>query len=138
MRRTFLRAGELTVTSLWHRRCNSNKALSSGRVKSSARTPLQVGFDRRPVLRAAQAACKDASGAAAILAAAKTDKAGTAGELFYALLYAALYHEAQQEPDECKHALLQALQTEYARKSRDYMASVALVHAKRRGWAADG
>jgi hypothetical protein len=55
---------------------------------------------------------------------------------FYGKLYIGLYHEAHgglQEPA-ARAAIEAACATQYARLSGDYMASLARVHCKRRGW----
>ena len=57
-------------------------------------------------------------------------------DAFYALLYAALAHEAAgglADPAAAA-AMTRALGTRYATLSGDYMASLARVHARQRGW----
>ena len=86
-------------------------------------------------MRAVESAFKRGSGVASMLEAAAGDRKGTKGDLFYALLYSALYHEAEGQAGESKVAMLQAVATPYAQQSDDYMASVAHVHCKQRDWS---
>jgi hypothetical protein len=95
---------------------------------------LQVGRDPRPVMRAAENAFKQGLGTEVILAASAGDASGRQGAAFYAHLYSALYHEADGQQQECQQSLLKAVQTPYAQQSKDYMVSVARVHALQRGW----
>lgn len=97
---------------------------------------MQVGYDRRAVMRAVEAAFRQGSGVGSMLDAAANDITGSTGDRFYALLYSALYHEAQGEALESQRAMLQAVATPYARRSGDYMVSVAQVHCSQRGWSA--
>ena len=86
-------------------------------------------------MRAVESAFKRGSGVASMIEAAAGDRKGTKGDLFYALLYSALYYEAEGQAGESKDAMLQAVATPYAQQSDDYMASVAQVHCKQRGWS---
>jgi hypothetical protein len=81
-----------------------------------------------------ESAFKEGSGVSSIQRAAHVDRDGTRGELFYCLLYQALYFEAEGEGAASKDAMLQAVGTPYAQKSGDYMAAVAAVHCQRRQW----
>lgn len=98
---------------------------------------LQVGRDPRPVMRAAYD-CFRTQGCSpeTILAAAGPDNGGHA--TFYALLYVGLWHEAHGQEPEAQAAISKAVATQYAQQSGDYMASLALVHCKRRGWTVVG
>jgi hypothetical protein len=49
-------------------------------------------------------------------------------------LYVALWYEAEGDAKAAKEAMLKAVETDYARGSGDYMAALARVHVKRRGW----
>ena len=49
-------------------------------------------------------------------------------------LYAALYSEARGNASDAQQFMTAALATDYARKSDDFMADVARVHVKERGW----
>jgi len=93
---------------------------------------LLVGRDSRPVMRAAYEAFRTGSDPSTILEAAGGDTIGHAA--FYARLYVALWNEAHGMADDAKSAMLDSLQTRYAQSSGDYMASLANVHARRRGW----
>lgn len=93
---------------------------------------LRVGRDPRPVMRAAEEAFRTGRGPQEIAASARGDTNGHAA--FYSALYVALWHEAHSDEGAAKEAMLRALRTEYARGSGDYMAALARVHCKRRGW----
>jgi hypothetical protein len=92
---------------------------------------LQVGRDPRPVMRAAYECFQHGEDPAKILAAAG-DNGGH--DTFYAQLYVGLWQEAHGAADLAKEAVLAAVATPYAKMSGDYMASLATVHAQRRGW----
>jgi len=64
--------------------------------------------------------------------------ANSAADAFYSLMYIGLWREARGEEDAAKAAMKAAVQTPYGQRSGDYMASLAVVHCKRRGWAAAG
>lgn len=55
---------------------------------------------------------------------------------FQVSLYAALYLEARHQPEASRQYMLDALATNYAKTSGDFMADVARVHAEQRGWLA--
>lgn len=93
---------------------------------------LIVGRDPRPVMRAAQSAFMHGSGADDILKAAGSDEEGH--DAFYALLYVGLYNEAEGRSKEAEEAMLRAVGTRYCQTSGDYMAALARVHCKLRGW----
>jgi hypothetical protein len=95
---------------------------------------LKVGRDRRPVMRAAVEAFEAGSAPEQILAAAGGDAEGHDG--FYARLYVGLWHEAEGDARAARAALEAAAATAYARGSDDYMAALARVHCRQRGWAA--
>ncbi|KIZ06607.1 hypothetical protein MNEG_1341 [Monoraphidium neglectum] len=84
-------------------------------------------------MRAAYEAFRDGLGADSIAAAAGPDP--DAGPSFYAWMYVGLYHEAHGDAASAKEAMLRAVRTRYAQQSGDYMADLARVHCKRRGWA---
>ena len=48
--------------------------------------------------------------------------------------YAGLLCEAEDKSDEARSFLLAANRSTYARQSKDYMAALARVHCKERGW----
>eukprot|EP00775_Hariotina_reticulata_P005845 gene5845-6086_t len=95
---------------------------------------LQVGRDPRPVMRAAYEAFMHGSEPDAILRAAAGDAGGH--DAFYANLYVGLWHEAHGNATEAQAAITTAVGTQYAQRSGDYMADLAKVHCKRRGWPA--
>lgn len=59
----------------------------------------------------------------------------SASDVFYGLFYLGLYNEARQENSKAAGYMKQALQTQYALTSNDYMVACAQVHSQRRGWA---
>ena len=61
------------------------------------------------------------------------NKNGPADE-FYSLLYVGLWREARGETEAAKEAMVAAVRTVYGQRSGDYMAGLAAVHCKRRGW----
>lgn len=93
---------------------------------------LQVGRDRRAVMRQIQAAFKNGSGVQSIQRVDEVDRDGKRGERFYCLLYQALYLEAEGDGEASRRAMLQAKRTPYAQNSGDYMAAVASIHCQRR------
>jgi len=95
---------------------------------------LKVGRDPRPVMRAAFDCFSSGAPPQAILDAAAADLPAGGHDAFYAQLYVGLWYEAHKEEAAAKQAMLAAVATPYARRSGDYMASLARVHAMRRGW----
>jgi hypothetical protein len=93
---------------------------------------LQVGLDPRPVMRAAYRCFQEGSDPAAILEAAGKDRSGHGA--FYAWLYVGLWHEAHGDAAAARAGLQEAVSTDYAKRSGDYMCSLANVHMQRRGW----
>eukprot|EP00898_Chlorokybus_atmophyticus_P008785 jgi/Chlat1/8908/Chrsp92S08236 len=100
---------------------------------ADAEEALWTFLDPRPVLRASLDSFQNASGAEAILKSAGSDKEGH--DAFYSRLYAALYHEAYAEGEAARKEMLSAVATRYARASGDYMAALARVHCRLRGWS---
>ncbi|XP_054822212.1 uncharacterized protein LOC129320669 isoform X3 [Prosopis cineraria] len=125
---------------------------------------LEVGSDRRPVMRAAYNMFKDGGDPEKVVAAFSQ---GRENESFYASLYAGLYYESQKvlvflngsgslksfgleflplrlfpfmEPvhrkneEGAKHHIVAACQSPYGQRSDDYMASLAKVHYLCRNW----
>ncbi|KAI8472040.1 MAG: hypothetical protein J3K34DRAFT_415513 [Monoraphidium minutum] len=119
-----------TEESIWAFMC---EAVLEGPDAARAKM-LVVGRDSRPYMRAAYEAFRDGSGASAIAAAAGPDP--DAGPSFYAWLYVALYNEAHGDAGAAREAMLRAVGTRYAQGSGDYMADLAKVHCKQRGWGA--
>lgn len=97
---------------------------------------MQVGPDERPVLVAAEAAFRTGGGVQPIVDSVGTgiEDSDVDGRDFYALLYSALYLEAEGNAYDSERYMLRALETSYSRKSRDYMVAVGWVHAQLRGW----
>jgi tetratricopeptide (TPR) repeat protein len=95
---------------------------------------LKVGRDSRTVMRAALEAFEAPPGpnsTSSILAVASPS---SPHDQFYSKLYCALFCEAYGREEEAKEFMKQAVRTEYAVGSGDYMADLARVHVKRRGW----
>lgn len=82
--------------------------------------------------RAAYEAFKTGNDPSSIAGAANGDTSGHAA--FYSNLYVALWYEAQGDVEAAKEAMLNAVQTDYARGSGDYMCTLARVHVRRREW----
>lgn len=83
------------------------------------------------MLRAAQHCFEQGQDPSIILLAA--DPSSPSSQ-FYAQLYLSLWHEAFDQPDLARTAMLNAVQTPYAKSAGDYMTAVARVHCKVRGW----
>eukprot|EP00242_Pyramimonas_sp_CCMP2087_P012223 CAMPEP_0198215638 /NCGR_PEP_ID=MMETSP1445-20131203/51548_1 /TAXON_ID=36898 /ORGANISM="Pyramimonas sp., Strain CCMP2087" /LENGTH=241 /DNA_ID=CAMNT_0043891461 /DNA_START=290 /DNA_END=1015 /DNA_ORIENTATION=+ len=115
-----------TEEAIWAFLC---EAQLEGATSAQAKM-LRVGRDSRPVMRAAYEAFR---GSGTIQ---QLEEAGNANasDRFYSLLYVGLWHEAQGDDEEAKRAIVESARTPYAQKSGDYMASLALVHCKERGW----
>ena len=92
---------------------------------------LAVGRDPRGYMRAAYALFAGTGDENALRAVAAN---GGAAEDFYSWLYVGLYREAKGDDAGAKAAVLAAAATPYGSRSGDYMAALAEVHAKRRGW----
>ncbi|KAM3405655.1 hypothetical protein ACQJBY_008266 [Aegilops geniculata] len=96
---------------------------------------LEVGLDRRPVMREAYALFKDGGDPEKL---ASNFSSSSGGELFYASLYAGLYYESQKDADLAKSHIVAACKTPYGSRSGDYMASLAVVHCQCRNWILEG
>ncbi|XP_037473065.1 uncharacterized protein LOC119349159 [Triticum dicoccoides] len=92
---------------------------------------LEVGLDRRPVMREAYALFKDGGDPEKLTS---NFSSSSGGELFYASLYAGLYYESQKDADLAKSHIVAACKTPYGSRSGDYMASLAVVHCQCRNW----
>jgi hypothetical protein len=93
---------------------------------------LVVGRDPRAYMRAAYALFAGTGDEDSLRAVAAN---GGAAEDFYTWLYLGLYREAKGDENGAKAAVLAAVATPYGSRSGDYMAALAEVHAKRRGWS---
>jgi len=118
-----------TEEAIWAFMCEA-KLLG---VEAARQNFLSVGQDSRPVMRAAYDVFRQGDSPDEIIRAAKEDKEGHAA--FYSMLYVGLWHEAFGNETEAEAAMTKAIQTRYARQAGDYMASLAKVHALRRGWS---
>ncbi|KAH7284140.1 hypothetical protein KP509_34G040800 [Ceratopteris richardii] len=116
-----------TEESIW---CFICEARVQG-VENARKQFLEVGQDRRPVMQKAYKLFKDGGDPNMLV---NEFKDGEPYEIFYAYLYAGLYHEAEGNAEDAKSAILAACRTPYGLRSGDYMASLAKVHCKCRGW----
>lgn len=94
---------------------------------------MRVGPDPRRYMRAAYDLF-NAGDAASDVALEDVASLGPVDE-FYSLLYRGLWREAAGDAAGARDLIVQATQTQYASRSGDYMAALAVVHCKRRGWA---
>lgn len=104
-------------------------------VEEARKRFLEVGLDRRPVMREAYALFKDGGDPEKL---ASNFSTSPGGELFYASLYAGLYYESQKDADLAKSHIVAACKTPYGSRSGDYMASLAVVHCQCRNWTLEG
>jgi hypothetical protein len=116
-----------TEESIWAMLCESK--LSSFEVAQS--NMLVVGRDSRSVMRAAYDLFR---GAGSLEALESAGRGVNSHDEFYSLLYQGLYYEARGESVNAERCILNSLETEYGRKSDDYMVSLAVVHAQQRNW----
>ena len=122
-----------TEEQIWHLLCLAR--IREGGLSEARASKLEVGTDRRPVMRAVQKM---------FLTGAEADEAelvkiadfGNTGERFYAHLYLSLYFESLGDSLKAKQRMRQAVATEYARGGgrSDPMVELANVAMKRRGW----
>jgi len=117
-----------TEEAIWTFLCES-RLLGTDEAR---RNFLQVGEDPRRVMRAAQALFKTGRGVEALRKAGEMEAQGH--DDFYAKLYEGLFYESEGDEDKAKEAIVASLNTNYALRSGDYMAGLARVHAKLRGW----
>ncbi|KAF6997042.1 hypothetical protein CFC21_013300 [Triticum aestivum] len=120
-----------TEESIW---CFLSEAQLYG-VDGARNRFLEVGLDRRPVMREAYALFKDGGDPEKL---ASNFSSSSGGELFYASLYAGLYYESQKDADLAKSHIVAACKTPYGSRSGDYMASLAVVHCQCRNWTLEG
>ncbi|XP_051124374.1 uncharacterized protein LOC127246828 [Andrographis paniculata] len=93
---------------------------------------LEVGVDPRPVMRDAYNMFKDGGHPEKLVAAFASERGS---QYFYASLYAGLYYESQNKPEEAKFHIVAACKSPYGSRSDDYMASLAKVHCSCRDWS---
>lgn len=94
---------------------------------------LKVGQDPRPVMRASLALFRGETDEAALQTLAN-GASRSASDVFYSNLYLGLYREAQGDADGARRFIQAAATSQYGQKSGDYMADLAKVHLKTRGW----
>ncbi|KAL3685484.1 hypothetical protein R1sor_003506 [Riccia sorocarpa] len=93
---------------------------------------LKVGTDSRPIMRKVYEVYRDGSPVEEILQSVNST---SGADFFYASLYTGLYHEAYNNADAAREALIAAVRSPYGSRSGDYMASLARVHCLCRDWA---
>lgn len=120
-----------TEESIW---CFLCEAQLHG-VDEARRRFLEVGPDPRPVMRKVYLMFKNGGDPHEILAEFSN---GREPDYFYAALYASLYYEAHKDPVAAEAAMIDACCSPYGLRSGDYMASLAKVHCKCRGWKIEG
>merc|ERR1712129_213789 len=94
---------------------------------------LQVGLDSRTVMRTVYNLFRGEDESAAFELLLKQTE-GIGSDQFYAALYFGLYAEAKGDDAEAKRWLSVAANSNYGKISRDYMADLARVHVRLRGW----
>lgn len=117
-----------TEESIWAFMCEAKMS----NAEQAQKTMLKVGVDSRPYMRAAYDLFRGAGSLAELEASGKASP----GAQFYSLLYIGLYNEALGEEAKAREAMIAATKTVYGAQSGDYMAALAAVHCKQRGWAA--
>ena len=118
-----------TEESIWYFMCVARKeGFNAAKGKL-----LKVGPDRRPVMRAALQLFQGETDEVALQALAD-GKNNNESDLFYANLYLGLWREAQGDATGAKSFITTAANSKYGTQSGDYMADLAKVHVKRRGW----
>jgi len=120
-----------TEESIW---CFLCEAQIDG-VDEARRRFLEVGPDPRPVMRKAYLMFKNGGDPQEIITEFSNQREQ---DYFYATLYASLYYEAQKDPVAAEAAMIAASCSPYGLRSGDYMASLAKVHCKCRGWKIEG
>ncbi|KAI5019865.1 hypothetical protein ZWY2020_044753 [Hordeum vulgare] len=120
-----------TEESIW---CFLSEAQLYG-VEGARKRFLEVGLDRRPVMREAYDLFKDGGDPEKL---ASNFSSSSGGEVFYASLYAGLYYESQKNADQAKSHIVAACKSPYGSRSGDYMASLAVVHCQCRNWTLEG
>jgi tetratricopeptide (TPR) repeat protein len=118
-----------TEETIWNMLCQS---LQSGIGFAAAqKNMLLVGYDRRPVMRAALELFRGETDEVPLKALAAK---GSASDVFYAALYLGLFREAQGDVQGARQYITAAAASPYSQQSGDYMADLAKVHVQRRGW----
>lgn len=120
-----------TEESIWAMLC---EAQTLG-FDEARRRMLIVGRDPRVVMRTAYQLFRGEDEAAAAAALQRSAGAGGSDE-FYAALYLGLFAEAKGNTEEARRWITQATSSAYAKGSGDYMADLARVHRRLRGWEA--
>ena len=119
-----------TEESIWYFMC---VARTDG-FDAARKQMLTVGQDRRPVMRAAMELFRGETDEAPLQKYATNAGALTSNDAFYGNLYLGLFREAKGDAQGAKSFIEAAVATPYAKSSGDYMADLARVHVRRRGW----
>ncbi|KAI5070279.1 hypothetical protein GOP47_0014622 [Adiantum capillus-veneris] len=107
-----------TEESIW---CFLCEAQTKG-VEEARKQFLEVGQDRRPLMQRAYEVFTKGGNPGDLI---HEFKDGQPYEVFYAHLYAGLYHESEGDSEAAKSAMVAACRTPYGIRSGDYMASLA-------------
>lgn len=118
-----------TEESIWAMLC---EAQTLG-FEEARKRMLVVGRDGRRVMRTVYSLFRGEDEATNLEALRKAASGG-GGDQFYAALYLGLFAEARGDKAEAKRWITQATASKYAKTSGDYMADLARVHKKVRGW----
>lgn len=123
-----------TEEAIWHLLCEARRSSSASWPEEGAL--LMVGVDKRPYMRAAYDLFDSGGKGEVDDLLAVGDAAGQdSGPWFYTRLYAGLYEEARKRDDASRSFVLEAVNSPYGKRSGDYMAAVARMHAKVRGYS---
>ena len=118
-----------TEEAIWAFLCESRDPAIG--FEAARRRLLRVGRDPRAYMREAYALFDGSGSEERLLATAEN---GGAAEEFYGWLYVGLYREASGDAEGARDAMRAAARSAYGKRSGDYMAALADVHLKRRGW----
>lgn len=100
---------------------------------AARRNMLAVGRDQRPVMRTVYNMFRGDDEADAKTTLERSASSGGSDE-FYASLYLGLLAEAKNDTAESTRWIGRAVASGYAQSSGDYMADLARIHQKLRGW----
>ena len=123
-----------TEEQIWHLLCLAQ--LEGGSLEKARTMKLTVGRDRRPVMQAVQTLFLS-GGEENEKRLVEIANTGDLGSRFYGKLYLSLYYESLGDAVEAEKWMIQAVGTDYAKRSgiRDPMVELAKVAVKKRGWS---
>ena len=117
-----------TEEAVWAFLCEARDGAKG--VEYARENMLVTGKDSRPVMSSVYGLFSGRNDEEALREAGKR----SASDEFYSALYLGLWYEVNGDATRAKEEILRANRTAYGKLSGDYMADVARVHAKRRGW----